>query len=430
MIPYGGFGEPRNKEQVSLFHLNDENGAFRPAIDFSGNPDYQDAAREESFSEDIRLMYVAMTRARYCCYLGFPLSKKILHTPIAKLLNLTSKEDGEVQEQLSRLPIELFSIQALNSERVTRYEPERPDKDLAPALDLPATRTNWRMHSYTGLTRLLTQSDTPITNIQPRPGYGDDELAGDTETKSTFSRFTFPRGARVGIVLHEFMENLDFSANDAAIQAQAQRCLAKMGQVEDEVEWHEVLVEWFADIVRTPMAQNSFCLNDIPLAHRLDEMEFHFPIDAGEVLIQSLKSEGILGPHMDLRSKTLQGMMTGYIDLIVAFENKYYLIDYKSNDLGRMQSAYSDDAVAHEVKHHHYDLQYLIYCVALNRYLQQRISDYDYEQNFGGVHYLFLRGMDGNPGNGVFSDRPAKSLIEKLDQLLTHSGLAEAATHE
>ena len=103
----------------------------------------------------------------------------------------------------------------------------------------------------------------------------------------------------------------------------------------------------------------------------------------------------------------------------MAHGDRYYLIDYKSNDLGPSQTHYSSEELTEAVKHHHYDLQYLIYCVALNRYLTQRVPDYSYASHFGGVFYLFLRGMDGNAGHGVYANRPDEQLIIQLDQLLT-----------
>ena len=113
-------------------------------------------------------------------------------------------------------------------------------------------------------------------------------------------------------------------------------------------------------------------------------------------------------------------MMTGLIDLIVRFNNKYYLIDYKSNYLGNTYDKYTQDSMHAAASRHNYDLQYLIYCLALHRFLRRKISDYSYEGSFGGVRYLFLRGMQGaaDGSTGVFSDLPPVELINELDQLV------------
>lgn len=420
MIPCAGFGKPFSTKNP-MFHQPDQAGNFVPTIDFCNAEASKDRYQLEESNESMRLMYVAMTRAKYCCYVGVPLGRDIQKTPIAKLLGFTGKDAESVAVELSELPESLFTVQPLLGNTVTRYQPVSTDSKLIAPPPLPQIQNQWRMHSYTGLTRLLKQDEPERDGHQPRPGYGDDDNESAVATSSAPSKFNFPRGSRVGIVLHDFMEQLDFGADETQVAAQAHRSLAKMGV--EEVEWHQVLVEWFSDIVRTPLSEEgAFSLRDVASAQRLDEMEFHFPIEANRKLVEQLKSAGVLSPQMNLQFDTLQGMMTGYIDLIVAYQDQYYLIDYKSNDLGTNQNAYTDQALTDAVKHHHYDLQYLIYCVALNRYLKHRVPDYDYDQHFGGVFYLFLRGMDGNTGSGVYADRPDASLIDQLDQLLTGSG--------
>ena len=112
--------------------------------------------------------------------------------------------------------------------------------------------------------------------------------------------------------------------------------------------------------------------------------------------------------------------MTGFIDLVVEQGGRYYVIDYKSNHLGNRASDYSADALAKAMLEHRYDLQYLIYLVALHRYLRCRLPGYDYDRHCGGVFYLFVRGMEGVAGslNGVSWDRPAQTTLEALDALL------------
>jgi exodeoxyribonuclease V beta subunit len=97
---------------------------------------------------------------------------------------------------------------------------------------------------------------------------------------------------------------------------------------------------------------------------------------------------------------------------------RYYLLDYKSNWLGENREAYTQQAMALAMQSHRYDLQYQLYTLALHRYLRHRIADYDYQRHFGGVIYLFLRGVDGSaPGSGIFSTRPDEVLINKMDSL-------------
>ena len=65
-----------------------------------------------------------------------------------------------------------------------------------------------------------------------------------------------------------------------------------------------------------------------------------------------------------------------------------------------------------------YVLQYHLYCVALHRHLRRTLRGYDYEEHFGGIFYLFLRGVDGSGKTGVYRDRPTLALVEDLDGLM------------
>jgi exodeoxyribonuclease V beta subunit len=109
--------------------------------------------------------------------------------------------------------------------------------------------------------------------------------------------------------------------------------------------------------------------------------------------------------------------MKGFIDLIFKARGKFYLVDYKSNWLGPDETAYAQEKLAWPMARHDYHLQYLIYTVALHRYLSRRLKDYDYATHFGGAFYLFLRGMSPEQGAdyGIYRDVPARALVEALD---------------
>ena len=132
-----------------------------------------------------------------------------------------------------------------------------------------------------------------------------------------------------------------------------------------------------------------------------------------------LQENDYLGATPLAISSRIEGMMTGWIDLVFRHQGKYYLADYKSNHLGYAGDAYLSAGLQQAITDHHYDLQYLIYTVALNRFLQQRLTDYQYERDFGGVYYLFLRGMDGtHRETGVYFDKPDAGLIKALDRIM------------
>ncbi len=93
-----------------------------------------------------------------------------------------------------------------------------------------------------------------------------------------------------------------------------------------------------------------------------------------------------------MQPERLNGMFKGFIDLVVEHAGCYYVIDYKSNRLGVDQSDYSVEAMNACVLSHRYDLQYVLYVLALHRLLKLRIADYEYDRHIGGAVYMFLRG--------------------------------------
>jgi exodeoxyribonuclease V beta subunit len=117
-----------------------------------------------------------------------------------------------------------------------------------------------------------------------------------------------------------------------------------------------------------------------------------------------------------LEYNMLNGMLKGFIDLIVEHEGRYYVIDWKSNYLGATAAAYTVAAMRNEILQSRYDLQYVLYVLALHRLLTARLPNYNYERDLGGAIYVFLRGMDA-PSQGLFMDKPPRQLIEELDRL-------------
>ena len=159
-------------------------------------------------------------------------------------------------------------------------------------------------------------------------------------------------------------------------------------------------------------------LRVLPKEDRLPELAFHFALDGLEeaTLNALLREHGI--PPVEMPQARVQGLMKGYIDLVFRHRGRFYLADYKSNYLGSVPADYRRENLALAMAGHRYDLQYLIYCVALHRYLGCRLTAYDYDRDFGGVFYLFLRGMrpDLGPDCGVWHVLPSRALIEGLDR--------------
>jgi exodeoxyribonuclease V beta subunit len=118
--------------------------------------------------------------------------------------------------------------------------------------------------------------------------------------------------------------------------------------------------------------------------------------------------------------QSLKGMMHGFIDLVFEQDGKYYVCDYKSSHLGDNFEDYNYHALRNNVEQNYYDLQYLIYSLALHRYLQQNVADYNAEQHLGGIYYLYLRGMTSDKnhsGAGVYFRKILLSELTALDDI-------------
>ena len=357
-------------------------------------------------------------------------------TALAKLLGLTDNQPelDDIARQISALPASLFAFQAVTSVPVTRLPNTTDRQQLVPPLAAPRVFDDWRIHSFTALSYALTTQDNGTNGHYLPAGYLDDDTEHrDVNTPRAgaplLDQFSFPAGRKVGIGLHALLEHLDFNASDASKQNAIERCITRLGFVTDKGQLEAALGVWLEHILQTPLfdaptaqgekAQTTaFCLQDIAPQDCLNELEFHFPVNTNRALINTLTANGYLKPGVVLAHNSIRGMMTGLIDLVVRHENRYYVIDYKSNHLGNSLQDYSPIALQQAVTHHHYDLQYLIYTLALHRYLGQRLPNYQYDSHFGGVGYLFLRGMHKDRvQSGVFFDRPDAGLIQQLDQI-------------
>jgi exodeoxyribonuclease V beta subunit len=234
--------------------------------------------------------------------------------------------------------------------------------------------------------------------------------------------FTFPRGVRAGRCLHALFERLDFTQQDRCVRdSLVAQCLTDHGF---DVTWGPVIAAMVERVMTAPLdATGTLSLQQIPRERRLVELEFYYPLArlTCEGLQRVLKVHGgvpaLFRDELErLTFAPTQGYMKGFIDLVFEAEGRYYLADYKSNWLGNTPEAYRVEALHQVMAHERYDMQYLIYTLAVHRYLQRRLPGYDYDTHFGGVFYFFVRGVDpAFPTCGIFGDRPARRLIEALD---------------
>jgi exodeoxyribonuclease V beta subunit len=404
-----------------------------PCIDL-GSPEL-DAnwliAEKERLAEDMRLLYVALTRARTKVYLAWGLAGDpgkpgyanqtalayLLHsrqTPpdlesaapdgfpgdmnfASDLQNLVDKS----AETIELLPLPLGS--GLSGPRLDVSQ--HPPAQLA---KFSRTKLNqWRINSFTGLTRGIHQPGNTGTLMSQ----GDSIL-------------DFPAGSHIGLLIHSLLENLDFQ-QDTGQQCRHlfPRFLPRSGLA---VEHEQTLLTWLENVKLTPLDNAGMTLSGLANEQRLNELSFDFALDHLDIaaLNQFMQSLSPV-PLKAVNSPEFRGLMTGVIDLVFVYQGRYYIADYKSNFLGTSLEDYGPEKLQLAMLDRRYDLQSLLYSLALHRFLQQRLNDYNFEQHFGGAYYLFLRAMRPQHGNryGVHFDRPAEPTIQALDQLMSFTPL-------
>ena len=386
-------------------------------------------ARTETLAEKLRLLYVALTRAQYRQYIAWGWVQGMATAALSWLLHGRSAEALPELEQLALNPAvleaDLASLLAAHAGELGRIEasplalrlPPRQHAEAALTAQ-PFTRklyTPWRVASFTSLSA-GAHGSTPAAAERPDHDHG--ALALDDDGNTVFDRFAFPRGARAGTCLHAMLERIDFAAADDALRATATEQLKRAGFAE---HWQEAALDMLRRTLTVPLDEG-ICLAGVPAGRRLVELEFTLPVTrldvAALVGVLTDPANGLAEPLRDAAATLdfyrVVGYLKGFIDLVCEANGCWYLIDYKSNHLGHDAAAYHHDALLASVAREHYYLQYLLYCVALRRYLAAR--GIDFATRFGGVRYLYLRGLTPE-GGGVWRDRPSARLIERLDAL-------------
>jgi exodeoxyribonuclease V beta subunit len=453
------WGGLRDGDEVLTLHLD-----FAMIKDF-GSSDYQQnrrIARKEALAESLRLLYVALTRAKYRCYL---VGGKVTSgrngsnpqtSPLAYLFHGGdgSATQGDLVEELasavgslpaSALEGQLQAVAARGEGSISvgplpnaagaggglaLNDDQRP---LAHRQFSGSIVSDWRVASFTS----FTAHEGPAIELPDR-----DESRGEVRPAATLigeapeelSIFTFPRGAQAGIFLHELFEGLDYAAGSAeSVQILAGKGLEKHGY---EQKWLPHIAANVQAVLATPLSTvqgSSFILGGLQPGSWLMEMEFFFPLQfiTTERLAGCLRQWGHLQPSVDLgrlcaalHFKPVQGMVRGFMDMVFEEDGRYYLLDWKSNHLGYRLEDYRRPNLQAAMEQHLYPLQYLLYAVALNRYLSLRVKGYDYNSHFGGVIYVFLRGVNPQRGEefGFFRDLPPVELIEELTRCLIAAG--------
>ncbi|KUI98508.1 exodeoxyribonuclease V subunit beta [Vibrio sp. MEBiC08052] len=404
----------------------------RIVLDMTRKEEALAKAEKERLAEDLRLLYVALTRSVYGCYVGIaslkgrsgkgPSSAHL--SAIGYLLQQGEPGDAGLLRQGIALQCDP------DGHSVVDVPPQLPESPLsrvdAPQQTLTAQQKRhpieraWRMTSYSNLVK-QSGHGTFLDATQEVPGFdldsaGEvDEYLFDPEEQTIF---TFPKGATAGTFLHSLFEQIEFTeGSDSAANVTMIQNLMDSAAIAES--WQPVLQQMLTHVLQTPLDGKKLRLGQIPAQQRLVEMEFLLPIDKlrSPLLNRILKRYDALSAQAgELNFAQVEGMLKGFIDLVFEYQGRYYVLDWKSNHLGNQVEDYSPSRLNAAMVEHRYDFQYQIYTLALHRFLASRLVDYTYEQHFGGVYYLFLRGMDGQTSSGVFAHRPKFALISALDR--------------
>ncbi|MDV6251405.1 exodeoxyribonuclease V subunit beta [Vibrio sp. EA2] len=417
----------------------------RTVLDITGNDASMQQADKERLAEDLRLIYVALTRAVYACFIGAsPLrngrSTKEptgVHRSAIGYLVQNGQEGGihdlyqGLKQQQDKLDCVVLGEPPKQLEEMYVAPQEEVHNLTAKELQNPIDR-NWRITSYSGLVKQgshQTEHDATIEII----GFdidSSDEQDEEDLAEPERSIFTFPRGARPGTFLHSLFEEIEFT-QPATTEENTQIILGLMESEQLDEEWLPILQQLIDTVLATPLDGKSLLLNQKAPSQRLVEMEFLLPIEvlSAPALNRVIQRHDPLSAKAgDLGFQTVQGMLKGFIDLVFEHQGKYYVLDWKSNHLGDDVTHYHGEALKSAMADHRYDLQYQIYALALHRFLRSRLANYQYDQHFGGVYYLFLRGMDGQSDHGIFSAKPTLEFLHEMDRLIDGQALETRST--
>jgi exodeoxyribonuclease V beta subunit len=238
--------------------------------------------------------------------------------------------------------------------------------------------------------------------------------------------FAFPKGAKAGTFLHDVFEHLDFC--NPTVPLREQLVKEKLAQYGYDLSWLEIVCSMLDKVLRVPLdpKRQDFCLSRVRMEDRLNELEFTFPLKAlPPETLRKILARGDLRQEVPetierLSFSPLRGFMKGFMDMVFRHEDRYYLLDWKSNFLGARVEDYGPNNLARAMEENLYTLQYTFYALALNRYLKLRVQGYDYDRHFGGIFYVFLRGVDPEKGPefGIYRDKPRRDLVEELSEEL------------
>ncbi|QSI75265.1 exodeoxyribonuclease V subunit beta [Niveibacterium microcysteis] len=454
--PFLWDGHRRSDASGDAVEYHDANG--RIVLDYrpeAGDDDtIKQARKRERAAEDVRLAYVALTRAVFRSYVVVgnylkPAGKSVSTKESARsVLNWIAAGVGSDQQvwdageapateidaawqRIAEAAAGDIALTPLPVGAAARLDIAAPALDQLTALPAPAHIPDaWKIGSFS---RLVQGAPSAHGAEQDHDALAAPRPLGPTPASiPPDDVLHFPRGASAGDCMHAAFERADFTdpaswdaAARAALRDHPQRGIE--GSRGEQARQVAQLTGLIRDVVSTPLPAG-LRLTELPMKKRLIEMGFNLPAStlSAARLNAWLAERGYRMPPLGFQS--LHGYLSGFIDLVFEHEGRYWVLDWKSNMLGFNADDYRGEALADAMAAHGYHLQYLLYLVALHRHLKLRLPHYDYDSHIGGALYLFVRGVrpgwlaeDGAQA-GVYFRRPSRADIEALDALIAGGG--------
>ena len=410
-------------------------------------------AQNELLAENMRLLYVAVTRAIKRCYLVWGRFNTADTSAMAYLFHyrpkpeddiksedlvtslktsVSAKEDEELLEELKQMAGRskgTIELAPLPPDNAVEYVPPEDEKEEISCRQFSGKiDTSWKISSYSSMVSQRVQEEAvPDRDVSHGPyGY---TLESGLERIERTDIFSFPKGARAGIFFHDIFEHLDFTASDYGHkEALVTNKLTAYGF---DLKWRDVVCDMITKVLSIPLeiSTEALTLSSVQCKDRINEMEFYYPLNpfTPQQLEKIFSDHGRIQLPANFPDRIgkltfpfAKGFMKGYIDMVFHEKGRYYLVDWKSNLLGIRVEDYSKDALNTVMSNDFYILQYHLYTLALYQYLWVRLPGFDYEKDFGGVFYIFTRGVDPDHGPefGIYKDYPSPDLIHALARAL------------
>ncbi|ADV33669.1 exodeoxyribonuclease V, beta subunit [Candidatus Blochmanniella vafra str. BVAF] len=410
-----------------------------------------DLLNEEHLSENLRLLYVAITRSIYHCSIGIaPIVRNRSQNSFNELTdfhrsalgyliqNNTPNTLKSIKQYLQQLSIRsnkdiTFRIiskknQQYTSNTTTKFV-KKPQLHLLSKIWQPSCmqiRNNSRQ--ITSYSNLKFINNKVAVNVSKLSNFNLEELyqinlnskfTKESSKLNLLTTHTFPKGQIYGTFFHNLLKVIIFKQT-----IDMQWLKIQMERYNVHLNWKTLIHQWIYTIKHTPINHHNLTLSKIRSSNIQTEMKFSLSI---KNCLTAQKLDSLCKFYDELSSKTacitfpdILGMLQGFIDVVFYWNKKYYLLDYKTNWLGSNNFYYNYSSMQAAMIKYRYELQYQLYTIAIHRFLKHKIVSYNYEKDFGGIYYLFIRGMNGiSHKNGIFFHRPSWDFIHKLNNLIS-----------